>query len=114
MAQYALEERDAAQERLNRMWSSPDQGEGEEESDGERLDAPFLSPGPAEGQRESVQAGALLEKAERIRDRAAAADQAELDRLCENIRIALTDRAWGDLTAASNELTDVLFYLEDA
>ncbi len=120
MAQYALEERDAAQERLNRMWSSPDQGEGEGEGeellddDGERIEAPYLSPGPAEGQRESVQAGALLEKAERIRDRAAAADQAELDRLCENIRIALTDRAWGDLTVASNELTDVLFYLEDA
>ena len=120
MAQYALEERDAAQERLNRMWSSPDQGEGDGEGeelldeDGERIDAPYLSPGPAEGQRESVQARALLEKAERLRDHAAAADQTELDRLCENIRIALTDRAWGDLTVASNELTDVLFYLEDA
>ena len=25
-----------------------------------------------------------------------------------------TDRAWGDLTTASNALADVLFYLEDA
>ena len=27
---------------------------------------------------------------------------------------SLADRAWGDLEAAGNQLTDVLFYLEDA
>jgi hypothetical protein len=43
-----------------------------------------------------------------------AEDGAELDRLTERVRVALTDRAWGDLTAAGNELADVLFYLEDA
>jgi molecular chaperone DnaK len=74
---------------------------------------PLLFPGPAEGQRESVQARALLEKAERVREKVSDEDRAELDRLTERVRVALTDRSWGDLTAACNELADVLFYLED-
>ena len=62
---------------------------------------------------ESVQARALLEKAERVREKVSDEDRAELDRLTERVRVALTDRSWGDLTAACNELADVLFYLED-
>jgi hypothetical protein len=31
----------------------------------------------------------------------------------ERVRTALTDRKWDEVTAASNELSDILFYLED-
>ena len=34
-------------------------------------------------------------------------------RLMERVRTALTDRRWDQVTAASNELADILFYLED-
>jgi hypothetical protein len=30
-----------------------------------------------------------------------------------NVRTALTDRKWEQLTGACNELSDVLFYLEE-
>ena len=39
---------------------------------------------------------------------------AEVEKLLELVRTALTDRQWDKVTAASNELADTLFYLEDA
>ena len=69
---------------------------------------------PREGQRETVQARALLEKAQRIREKASPEDQVELDKLMERLRVSLTDRKWDALAQACNELSDVLFYLEDA
>ena len=105
MARFAVEERDAAQSRLNRLWGDPA---------GDPLgDAPSLASGPAEGQRETVQAKALIEKAERLKDVASEEDGKELDRLAERIRHAMDDRRWGDLETACNELADILFYLED-
>ena len=74
---------------------------------------PSLLPGPREGQREAVQARALLEKAERLLERVQAEDRPEVERLMGKVREALTDRQWDRLTAASNELADTLFYLED-
>ena len=41
-------------------------------------------------------------------------DQAEVERLMTKVRTALTDRQWDQVTAACNELADMLFYLEDA
>ena len=75
---------------------------------------PMLDAGPREGQREIVQARALLEKADRLRTKASPEDQAELDRLMQNVKAALDDRNWSGLETASNALADVLFYLEDA
>lgn len=75
---------------------------------------PVLIPAPREGQRESVQAKALLEKAERLRHHAAAEDRPELDRIMTRVRTALTERRWSDLTLACEELSDWLFYLDDA
>jgi hypothetical protein len=54
-----------------------------------------------------------LEKAERLLEKAQPEDRAEVERLMERVRTALTDRQWDRLTAASNELADTLFYLED-
>jgi molecular chaperone DnaK len=110
LARFAVEEREAARARLDRMWGGVDPGPEEQAE----ADMPQLAPGPAEGQRETVQARALLEKADRVREKVSAEDQGELDRLAGRVREALTGRAWGDLTVASNELSDVLFYLEDA
>ena len=74
---------------------------------------PELVAGPREGQREAVQARALLEKAERLLERVPPEDRAEVERLMERVRTALTDRQWDKVTAATNELADMLFYLED-
>jgi hypothetical protein len=60
-----------------------------------------------------VQARALLEKAERLLEKVAAEDRGEIERLMTRLRNALTDRNWPHVTEASNELSDVLFYLED-
>ena len=70
--------------------------------------------GAAVGQREAVQARALLEKAERVGEKANAEDKAELGRLTAAVKSALDDRRWPELQTASNALADVLFYLEDA
>jgi molecular chaperone DnaK len=121
LARYEAEERDAARERLDRLWGLPggedgfeDEEEFEEEGTGGPEVMPELVPGPREGQREAVQARALLEKAQRLLERAQPEDRAEVERLMERVRTALTDRQWDKVTAACNELADTLFYLEDA
>jgi molecular chaperone DnaK len=112
-------EQAASEARLGRMWNDlealtgvPPADEPAPEFGGAAV--PQLDAGPREGARESVQATALLEKTERVRPKASVDDQAELDRLAGKVRDALTDRRWTDLHAACNDLSDVLFYLEDA
>jgi molecular chaperone DnaK len=124
LARFQRDERASALERLERLWE--DEGDGEEfeemgespddlEAAGPDIDAmPELVPGLREGQREAVQARALLEKAQRLMEKAAAEDRPELERLIQAVQTALTDRKWAELTAASNTLADTLFYLEDA
>jgi molecular chaperone DnaK len=116
LAEFERGEREAARERLEELWGEPEEGaEADEipESEG-AAEMPELSPGPREGQREAVQARALLEKAERLLENVSAEDRADVERLMERIRTGLTDRKWAEVTAASNELADVLFYLEEA
>ena len=115
MARFAVEEREAARERMDQLWTRNEEGE-EIDGDGElsSSDSPMLAPGPQEGQRETVQARALLEKAERLLSKSAPDDRVELERLVSDVRTALEDRRWEELTTATNALTDVLFYLEDA
>ena len=131
LARYALAERASAQTRLNRMWADLESlmpggeptaaalppAEEDAASDfatGVSLGVPQLDPGPREGQRETVQARALLEKADRVRAKASAEDRGDLDRLAGRVRDAMTDRRWADVQSACNDLSDVLFYLEDA
>ena len=47
---------------------------------------PELVPGPREGQRETVQARALLEKAERLLEKVQPEDRAEIERLMARVR----------------------------
>jgi molecular chaperone DnaK len=115
LAEFEREERDAARERLEELWGEPDEdGEEEMAESDEAGEMPALVPGPREGQREAVQARALLEKAERLLENVSAEDRADVERLMERVRTGLTDRKWPEVTAASNELADVLFYLEEA
>ncbi|MBY0525304.1 MAG: Hsp70 family protein [Gemmataceae bacterium] len=107
LARYEAEERDAARGRLEELWD-------EEEPEGDEDAPPELSPGPREGARETVQAKALLEKADRLLAKVQPEDRAEVERLMERVRTALTDRKWDQVTTAGNELSDILFYLEDA
>jgi len=123
LARYEREERDVARERLDRLWDSAEDDDLEDDEDfeaetgpegeGEVPETPELVAGPREGQRETVQARALLEKAERLLERLPPDDRVEVDKLMENVRAALTDRQWDKVTASSNELADVLFYVEE-
>lgn len=133
LTRYALAERAGAQARLNRMWADiesliprsgapnpDDPPDAFDETPGSLEGAIGLTSGvhpdvaSREGQREAVQARALLEKAERIRAKAGAEDQIELAKLMARVSSALADRDWPSLTSACNDLSDVLFYLEDA
>ena len=129
LAKFGREERDAATARLEQLWRDnfPAEPEGQIEEDDDESDddqiehvgeggdaVPSLDAGPREGQREAVQARALLEKADRLRDKASPEDQNELDRLMQNVKTALDDRNWTSVEKATNALADVLFYLEDA
>ncbi len=118
LARFEQEESASARERLERMWDEAEdelpEDAGEVLAPGGEEVAPELVPGPREGQREAVQARALLEKAERLLTQVQPEDRAEVERLMERVRTALTDRQWDKVTAAGNELADVLFYLEDA
>jgi molecular chaperone DnaK len=121
LTRYESEERDLARERLERLWE--ERGEEDFEDEDEFLEGeesveeptgpPELVSGPREGQRETVQARALLEKCERLLPGLQPEDRAEVERLMTNVRTALTDRKWEQLTSACNELSDVLFYLEE-
>ncbi len=117
LARFEREESALARERLNRLWQGYENFEGDEDEEGEEgeeLESPELVPGPREGQRETVQARALLEKADRLVETLDGEDRKEVERLMQQIRTAMTDRKWDKVTSASNELSDILFYLEDA
>ncbi|MBM4072945.1 MAG: heat-shock protein Hsp70 [Planctomycetes bacterium] len=119
LAKFEREERDVARQRLDRLWNNVERPEADYPADEWSDDAPpsreapELVAGPREGQRETVQARALLEKAERLVGNLNAEDKEEVDRLMEQLRTALTDRKWNDVTSACNELSDILFYLEE-
>ncbi len=125
--QSGKEETSVATERLNELWRDsfapedttplPPEGFDNDDDYEDELDEndPMsqLPPVP-EGQRESVQAKALLEKAERLREKAPPEDQAELDRLTEEVRAQMDTHNWAMLEAACGRLSDVLFYMEDS
>jgi molecular chaperone DnaK len=114
LARFEREESALARDRLDQLWEAAEDAYAEEPTDGEEdTAAPELLPAPREGQREAVQARALLEKSERMLERVQPEDRAEIERLMERVRTALTDRQWDKVTAACNELADILFYLED-
>ncbi len=141
IARFALEERDAARERLERLWEDPFKGEhpddeereegddgGDESSDLDdefasddepAAEAPPATPrfrAPAAKSADSeaaAKAAAALDKATRLRPKAVAEDQAELDKLSETLRAAVAALDWPAATKATAALGDLMFYLED-
>jgi molecular chaperone DnaK len=119
LAKFQREERELARERLDRLWEEGQEEDEIDEDEGEAAvgvappEVAELAPGPRDGHRETVQAKALLEKAERLLAKVSDADRADVERQMERVRAALADRRWDDVTAASNELADTLFYIED-
>jgi len=90
------------------------EGDLTELDDEEPIAPPAAVPAPSDGHRETVQARALIEKAERLLEKLSPQDRADVEALLTQVRAALTGQQWPQLTAASNELADALFYLEDA
>jgi molecular chaperone DnaK len=118
LAKFETEERANAQGRLDALWSNQEEPDDaaafEQASDLREPSAvPELAPGPREGQRETVQARALLEKAERLLQTMSEADQVEVKRLMGEVHTSLTDRQWEKVVERCNSLSDVLFYLEE-
>jgi len=113
LARFARDDRSAARDRINRLWQDAFGLPEPDDFEDDVFDSPALDPGPREGAREAVQAKALLEKAERLLDKAQPEDRPELERLMAGVREGLQARDWARLEAASNELADALFYLED-
>jgi molecular chaperone DnaK (HSP70) len=62
--------------------------------------------------RETVQARALIEKAERLMESANPEDKEDLVNLVESVRDALTDGNADETQRAVAELSDLVFYLE--
>jgi molecular chaperone DnaK len=116
LADFERNERLLARERLQRLWVASDPSSSPATAEPLQPDEqlPMLIAGPREGQRESVQAKALLEKAERLAAKASADDRAELQLLIDDVRTALLARNWAELQRASDVLADLLFYMEDA
>ncbi len=114
LARFEREEADEARGRLAELWQEFGAAEGEAAPPIEEIREPEIVPGPRAGQHETVVARALLEKAERIAINAAPEDRAEMERLMGEVREALTDRKWEEVTESCNQLADALFYLEDA
>ena len=80
----------------------------------ERIDA-LVEGGGVEGARErrdSVQARALIEKADRLMDSATPEDREDLVDLTEQLRDALANGDADALAQSVSELTDLIFYLE--
>jgi molecular chaperone DnaK len=118
LAKFQRDERDAARGRLEELWDDADLTDtapGASLDENETLpDMPELAPVQADSRRENVQARALLEKAERLLATVPAEDRQELERLMSNLSHALADGNAERRHEASNNLADVLFYVEDA
>jgi len=122
LQRFEVEERGAAQERLERLWQdneSDDYDDGDEDAQlGSAIEepdvgVPELVPGPREGQRESVLARALLEKAERLMEKLPSEDRTEMERLMSEVQNAVTDRRWDKVHSSCDRLSDALFYIEE-
>jgi molecular chaperone DnaK len=102
LARYEREEQGQARKRLSALWGDEDEGP-----------APELSPEPRSASRETVQARALLEKAERLLGSLSGEDRADVEKLIARLQKALAEHNHSELVGASNELADTLFYLEE-
>jgi molecular chaperone DnaK (HSP70) len=97
IAQFEAEELDAARERVSKLFESDESAaQGEEKAQ----------------QREVTQARALVDKAEALLDGASSEDREDLVDLIEAIKDAIESGDTEALQRATEELTDLIYYLE--
>jgi molecular chaperone DnaK (HSP70) len=101
---YEKEEVAQAQARINALF---DEEEAIEEAELLEEDA-----SAAQAQHILVQARAVVEKAERMLEEAAAEDREDMVNLIETIQDAMTAKDMPVLREAMDELSDILYYLE--
>jgi molecular chaperone DnaK (HSP70) len=85
---------------------------GEDEIREEKTSAPKEADTAGPGRQMKVQAGALIEKAERLLGQAEPDDREEMVDLIEKIQEALSANALTALTESVEELSEIIFYLE--
>ena len=85
---------------------------GEDEIIEEKTSAPKEADTAGPGRQMKVQAGALIEKAERLLGQAEPDDREEMVDLIEKIQEALSANDLTALTESVEELSDIIFYLE--
>ena len=85
---------------------------GEDEIREEKTPAPIEADTAGPGRQMKVQAGALIEKAERLLGQAEPDDREEMVDLIEKIQEALSANDLTALTESVEELSDIIFYLE--
>jgi molecular chaperone DnaK len=107
LSKFERDERDQARQRLDNLW-------GEWQAGGAQPDVvPINVAGNDDGHRQAVQARALLEKAQRLLPGMPAEDRPELEKLMVRIRANLSEQDWDKVAGGVNELSDILFYLEE-
>jgi molecular chaperone DnaK len=118
LSEFIRDEHDQARARIDQLWA--ESGIKPAAFGDEPASVPLLTLVPAgapeenHGHRETVQARALIEKAERLMVGVSAEDRAEIERLCGQLRGAVDERHWQRAETVTGELSDLLFYIEDA
>ena len=120
LTRFQHDGRDEAQRRLDALFDDDDDDYDDDDAIEaefhavEATDAPADEPNDTAMHRAVTQARALIEKAERLLPNAEEADKADLEALVARLRDAIDARHASDMEARSDELSDLLFYLEDA
>ncbi len=116
LASFYGKDLEQVKDRIDGLWDDAAEDDGDEDpGEAPRVvsQVPELVPGPREGQRETVQARALIEKAERLLDKIPGEDKAEVQKMLEQLRSSIDARAWDKVSEVSDQLSDILFYLEE-
>ena len=117
LTRFQHDVRDEAQRRLDALFA--DDEDEDSPFDVEFHDINASEPEPSERaadasmHRAMVQARALIEKAERLLPTVDEAAKADVELLMTRLRDALNAQITRDITARSDELADMLFYIED-
>src|SRR5262249_40768061 len=113
LARFQREEREGALRRLDELFGVPSGTSPGRAAAAPGEPAQPQEPDAAALQRLLVQARALLEKAERMLPGVAQGERAELELLMARLRDAMAARREADVETQSDELADLLYYLED-
>jgi molecular chaperone DnaK len=116
LTRFQHEARGEAQRRLEALFRDDDDSVFDTASrsiDASEPTAPPAAPDQAPMQRAMIQAQALIEKAERLLPQVDDAGKSDMESLVTQLRDAINARDLSDIEARSDELSDMLFYMED-